>query len=563
MDKECFWKSGVPELAGTLDAMNAMLSDSYIFIIDRVNKVTWWSKQAQEHFGIKGRICKNGTEVAKQLVFPFDYDEYREEMQCRIRANGKQDVFCIRIRAVGVDYHLFHIQTQHLQDDEYRDYILVTLKDVNVMPDIDPLTDLYSQAMYERDLEIAVEKNSRLAVLKIGIERLNIFNIAYGAEFANRMLKEIALHFIYAMDENTAVYRIEGAMFAFILKGYGREELIRFEQKIRKILERKVYVDGNQTPLIMSAGGILLQDFEGDRAEIRSKVSYALNHSAREHQGELIIFNDEVQTSGTGCAQLELMKIIYQSVRNNCKGFYVEYQPIVDAMTGKIVGAEALVRWYRRSFGKVPPGMFIEWMEEDTAMFDLGNFVMETALTQGKELLEICPKFFLNVNVSARQLERHEFRDAVAGILRRTGFPPTQLCMELTERCKDMPLSLIKSEVEYFKSLGIHFAMDDYGTGSASSSIVMSVPMDEIKLDMSFVRGIKDNPKKQAMVQSIVEFAHDTGMTTCIEGVENEEVEQFLRQYQSTWFQGYHYSKPVPMGGLVQMLLLEKEKEGR
>lgn len=270
------------------------------------------------------------------------------------------------------------------------------------------------------------------------------------------------------------------------------------------------------------------------------------------HQHQIVIFNDEVKTANG--ADLALMKVIHQSVRNNCEGFYLVYQPIVNSNTGEIVGAEALVRWNREPYGNVPPGMFIEWLETDPSMYDLGNFVLRTALSETKHLLTSKPDFFINVNLSVRQLERPEFRREVVKILDETQFPAGNLCLELTERCKDFPLDVLKKEVCYFQSLGIRIAMDDYGTGSASSNIVMNIPMNEIKIDMSFIRGIIDNPKNQAMVRSILYFADKSNMATCLEGVENEELQNYLRDYNATWFQGYYYSKPIPLDELENML---------
>lgn len=173
----------------------------------------------------------------------------------------------------------------------------------------------------------------------------------------------------------------------------------------------------------------------------------------------------------------------------------MEYQPIVISKTGRVIGAEALVRWCMEPYGIVSPGRFIEWMETDPAMYELGNFVLETALRETVELLEVMPEFVLNVNVSARQMEREEFRAQVLRILEETGFPADHLCLELTERCRDMPLEVIKREVEFFQGYGIRMAMVDYGTGSASSGIVLYAPIDEIKLDMSFIRGITEDRK--------------------------------------------------------------------
>ena len=302
----------------------------------------------------------------------------------------------------------------------------------------------------------------------------------------------------------------------------------------------------------MCAGAVLIGQYDGKADSISSKAAYALGHSEVEHQGKLIIFNDEVRTSKN--VDLELMKVIHQSVREGCDGFYVEYQPIVVAGTGRIIGAEALVRWRREPYGTVPPGMFIEWMETDPGMYELGNYVLRTALKETVELLTVLPEFVLNVNVSARQMEREEFRTEVLRILEQTEFPASHLCLELTERCKDMPLEAIKKEVEFFQGHGIRMAMDDYGTGSASSGIVLYAPMDEIKLDMSFIRGITEDAKKQAMVRSIVDFANSSGMSTCLEGVETEELQNYLRRYQATWFQGYYYSKPIEIRKLRELV---------
>ncbi|MBD5556144.1 MAG: GGDEF domain-containing protein [Roseburia sp.] len=448
---------------------------------------------------------------------------------------------------------MFSIHTDIVTDEKNTErYLLILLHNENVLPRIDALTDLYSKARLVADIETEIEKKEPFAVLMIKLERFNNLNIIYGSDFTNQVLKEIALQFIYMMDENSAVYRLDGPKFGFILRGCGREKLITFEQKIRERLAKGIHVNGRQITLKICAGAILIEQYDGKADSLSSKVAYAMGHSEAEHQGKLIIFNDEVRTSKS--VDLELMKVIHQSVRDGCKGFYVEYQPIVLSGTGRIVGAEALVRWRREPYGTVPPGMFIEWMETDPAMYDLGNYVLQTALRETVGLLEILPEFVLNVNVSVRQMEREEFRMEVLRILEQTHFPASHLCLELTERCKDMPLEMIKKEVEFFQGHGIRMAMDDYGTGSASHGIVLHAPMDEIKLDMSFIRGITEDAKKQAMVKSIVEFANSCGMSTCLEGVETEELQNYLRIYQATWFQGYFYSKPIEVGKLWELV---------
>jgi len=549
-----FWHENESNIDSVMNTVNMLAEDTYIYILHLKQNRAWFSETAKTYFDIRDTYVADHYEVMRGLIHPDDWWEYEEGIPERMQGKNLDRELCVRMKDASGEYHMYSIRTDIVTDGKNAEaYLLVLLHNENVLPRIDALTDLYSQARFTKDLNTMIEKKEPFALLMIKLERFTNLNIIYGTDFTNQILKETALQFIYMMDENSAVYRLDGPKFGFILRGCGREGLLAFEQKIRDRLAKGIYVNNKRMTLKICAGAILIGQYDGKADSLSSKAAYALGHSETEHQGKMIIFNDEVRTSRN--VDLELMKVIHQSVREGCVGFYVEYQPIVASGTGRIVGAEALVRWRREPYGTVPPGMFIEWMETDPGMYDLGNYVLRTALQETVELLAVLPEFVLNVNVSARQMEREEFRAEVLHILEQTKFPASHLCLELTERCKDMPLEAIKREVEFFQGYGIRMAMDDYGTGSASSGIVLHAPMDEIKLDMSFIRGITEDTKKQAMVRSIVEFANSSGMSTCLEGVETEELQNYLRRYQATWFQGYYYSKPVEIEKLRNLVM--------
>jgi len=548
-----FWYENESYIDSVMNKVNMLAEDTYIYILHLKQNRAWFSETAKAYFGIRDTYVSDHYEIMRDLIHPDDWWEYEEGIPPRTQGKDLDRELCVRIKDASGEYHMFSIHTDIVTDEKNAEpYLLILLHNENVLPRIDALTDLYSQARFMTDLETEIGKQKPFAVLMIKLERFNNLNIIYGNDFTNQILKETALQFIYMMDENSAVYRLDGPKFGFILRGGDREKLIGFERALRERLAKGISVNNRQITLKICAGAILIEHYNGKADSLGSKAAYALGHSETEHQGKLIIFNDEVCTSKN--VDLDLMKVIHQSVREGCEGFYVEYQPIVVSETGRIIGAEALVRWRREPYGIVPPGMFIEWMETDPEMYELGNYVLQTALQETVELLTILPEFVLNVNVSARQMEREEFRAEVLRILEQTRFPASHLCMELTERCRDMPLEVIKREVEFFQSYGIRMAMDDYGTGSASSGIVLYAPMDEIKLDMSFIRGIFEDAKKQAMVKAIVEFANSSGMSTCLEGVETEELQNYLRRYQATWFQGYYYSKPIEIRKLRELV---------
>ena len=279
----------------------------------------------------------------------------------------------------------------------------------------------------------------------------------------------------------------------------------------------------------------------------------AVNHSRYEHHGELVIFNDEMGGKDNQ-HQFELIALIHQCATSDFDGFKLFYQPIADTKNGTIRGMEALIRWEKEPYGIISPGIFMEWLEEDPCIFDLGNWILRTALNDIKKVRDELPGCFVNVNVSAAQLERREFRQSVMNILSETGARPEELCLELTERCRDLDVDFLKGEVDFFHSKGIKIALDDFGTGNSSLSLALELPFDELKVDMSFIRDIKDKPQNQAMVQSIIDYAKRTKTETCIEGIENREVDDYIKKFGATWHQGYYYSKPVPIESIEKLI---------
>ena len=551
---ECtFWEKAAVKASAIVEAIDQNLDNSYIWVTNLKEHESWCSTKVKEYFGLSAQTFHEFELIIKELVHPQDQEEYQEKINRWLKGMDLDSVLGSRIRGKNGIYSMFTFHAKAICDENYKpEYLVVTIKNENIFPKFDPQTDLYSYAKYVKDLERGIASEEKLAILQIQVEGFNTFNLIYGLDYSGELLRAIAHKFIFMMDMDKAVYRLECERFVFILKKAGREELIDFEQQVRHALDNGVMMAGKTISFKMSSGAILLENYRGDSSSVRGQVAYALDHSIHKHQGQLVIFNDEVQTSRG--VDFTLMKAIHQSVQNSCEGFYLEYQPIVAAKTGEVVGAEALVRWKHEPYGVVPPGMFIEWMETDPSMYDLGNYVLRTALMEMKNLLILKSDFFVDVNVSVKQLERPEFRGEVLKILADTAFPADHLCMELTERCKDFPLDKLKQEVEFFQSYGIRVAMDDYGTGSASSSIVMNIPMDEIKIDMSFIRNIMDNIKNQEMVRSILYFAGKSNMTTCLEGVESEELRNYLQNYNATWFQGYYYAKPLSVTDLAEMI---------
>ena len=555
MEKQEFCMEKSQIFQEMISRISKLSKDSYLMVTDMQHNLTFVPESTAEFLGIPSGWCEDGYKIVlEKSVHPYDCPEYTEEMKKRLRGINLENDLYIRM---GKDkkYVMTQIITDMILEQGKNRYFIVLLRNQNVIPEIDPLTDLYGQVKFEKDIVDYIQQGRKVAVLEIEIDHMNDINILYGTNYSDRIQKVLAYRFIYMMDADKAVYRMGNSNYAFILRDASREEAAAFLEKIRARLEESVVLENNHFDLKIYASGIILDHYEGEISTVQSKLEYVLGKMRTRRDHKLMFFNDLVQINGD--VDLDLMKVIHQSVLNQCDGFYVEYQPVVHAQTGEIVGAEALVRWKKEPYGIVPPGMFIDWLESNPWMYDLGNFVLKLALTDAVEFRKSNPDFFINVNMSAKQLERKTFCGVVMALLKETGFPAGQLCLELTERCRSMPVSVMEEKLLYLKQHGVRLAMDDYGTGSASSSVLLQTPMDEIKIDMSFIRGITDNQTKQALVRSMVDFANKADLKSCLEGVEDEKLQNYLRSFGATWFQGYYYSRPVQAAAMQKLLNME------
>lgn len=555
MEKQEFCMEKSQIFQEMISRISKLSQDSYLMVTDMQHNLTFVPESTAEFLGIPSGWCEDGYKIVlEKSVHPYDCPEYTEEMKKRLRGINLENDLYIRM---GKDkkYVMTQIITDMILEQGKNRYFIVLLRNQNVIPEIDPLTDLYGQVKFEKDIVDYIQQGRKVAVLEIEIDHMNDINILYGTNYSDRIQKVLAYRFIYMMDADKAVYRMGNSNYAFILRDASREEAAAFLEKIRARLEESVVLENNHFDLKIYASGIILDHYEGEISTVQSKLEYILGKMRTRRDHKLMFFNDLVQINGD--VDLDLMKVIHQSVLNQCDGFYVEYQPVVHAQTGEIAGAEALVRWKKEPYGIVPPGMFIDWLESNPCMYDLGNFVLKQALTDAVEFRKSNPDFFINVNMSAKQLERKTFCGVVMALLKETGFPAGQLCLELTERCRSMPVSVMGEKLLYLKQHGVRLAMDDYGTGSASSSVLLQTPMDEIKIDMSFIRGITDNQTKQALVRSMVDFANKADLKSCLEGVEDEKLQNYLRSFGATWFQGYYYSRPVQAAAMKKLLNME------
>lgn len=274
MKKQGFWQGNERYIDSMINTVNVLAEDTYIYLLHLQQNRAWFSETLKSYFGIHDTYAADHFAVMRGVIHPDDLWEYEEAIPERIRGINLDRQLCVRMKDTFGEYHMFSFHTNIVTDEESGEqYLLVLLHNESVLPKIDALTDLYSQSRFTADLDATIKGNRPFAVLMIKLERFNNLNIIYGNEFTNHILKETALQFIFMMDEDSAVYRLDGPKFGFIFEGFDREKLIAFEQKIRERLAGGMQVDNRRIALKICAGAILIETYDGRADDLSSKAA--------------------------------------------------------------------------------------------------------------------------------------------------------------------------------------------------------------------------------------------------------------------------------------------------
>ena len=526
---------------------------TYSFVCNLDTNISRWSKNAVEYFGLPGEYIYDANTMWEEHIHREDLEKYQKAYEAFWRDEMESQSFEYRARNKQGEYVLCTCKCIILKGGPGEpDLFAGTIINHKIYEGIDPVTNLHNNKGFIEMLNDIIRLGQKAAVMKLAINGFSQLNAMYGYEYGNRVL----MHFAESVKKMIAgggeIYRIDGAKFAVVLLDcFDEDKISQLYEKIEWMAGHEVKVENITIPLSTSASALILDSAYNSAEFVKSCLSFALSQSKRERHGELMFFRE---SRGNDAQNLKMISRIHQCIREDFKGFYLCYQPIVDAQTEKIVGTEALLRWRGEEYGNVPPGLFVPYLEADTAFYELGNWIIRTALRDAVRMREVIPDFILNINIAASQLERKEFREALTMAVEESGFPPENLFIELTERCRHLDYDFLRSELEYFHSKGMKVSIDDFGTGSSSLSLLKELPFDELKVDMSFIRGIQENAADQAIVGAVVHCANNLQVKSCLEGVEDGVLSEYLKQFHATYYQGYHYSKPVEADAFMELI---------
>ncbi|MEO2069319.1 MAG: bifunctional diguanylate cyclase/phosphodiesterase [Desulfurobacteriaceae bacterium] len=412
----------------------------------------------------------------------------------------------------------------------------------------DSLTGLYNRRFIKKFLNKTFS-----AVLFIDLDHFKLINDVYGHDVGDKVLKVVAERIKEETKEPNVACRLGGDEFLVVLSGLGKDRYRALEKaknvakRISKRISEPIVLDKNEKDFILTCSiGILAFSGEYSSKEIL-KFSDIAGHEAKKDGRNRIHFFD---SSLKERVELEerIGNLLRKAILNN--DLEVSYQPQVYIerflQQPKIIGAEALARWSDKEIGNVSSKVFIPIAEESGLSSELGLLVL-TKVTE--RLLEWQNdkrkrEWRISVNVSYHQLIRDDFIKNVKEILENSKVPPSKICFEITENILVKDIQKAKEILNYLRSLGLSLSLDDFGTGYSSLGYLQELPIDEIKIDRSFITGINKNPKSQQLVKAIVSIGKIFKTQVLAEGVETKEELQTLLNLGCKFFQGFLFGKP-------------------
>lgn len=411
----------------------------------------------------------------------------------------------------------------------------------------DPLTELPNRLLFNARLSHALEHsrraNQRLALLFIDLDRFKHINDSFGHGVGDELLRQVAGRLTGCMREEDTVARIGGDEFIVLLESIGEpthvvvaaEKIIDNFALPFQLQEREVFI----SPSI----GISIYPRDGsDCGSLLRNADTAMYRAKEAGRNGFAFYTEEMTAQAVQRVLLEsnLRKALERDE------LLLYYQPQLDMESGKLIGAEALLRWQQPEMGLIPPDRFIPLAEENGLILPIGEWVLHTACRQAKRWLEQGLAFGrMSVNIARPQIQRGDLVRLVEQVLRETGLPPHCLELEVTESVIMEDFDQAIAVLEGLRALGVRLAMDDFGTGYSSLANLKRLPIEQLKIDQSFVRDIPDDSDDMAITRAVIALGLSLQLEVIAEGVESEQQRRFLLQEGCRLGQGYLFQRPV------------------
>jgi diguanylate cyclase (GGDEF)-like protein len=411
----------------------------------------------------------------------------------------------------------------------------------------DPLTGLASRLMLEDQLASAAlraeARQRRLALLYIDLDGFKAINDTCGYRAGDGLLREVAIRLLTLARSTDTIARVGADEFLMLMDGDPDSAAATLvADRVRMALQRPYQLPGREVRLSCSIGIVMYPD-HGSRARLIARADAAMVAAKRAGGNMHCFFDPGMEHDAQDV--IDLQRDLRRAIETRT-GLELHYQPKIDGRTGRVTGAEALLRWHHPERGMVSPGVFVPIAERFGLIGSLGQWVIDEACRQMRAWQARELDIQVAINLSVHQLRQSDLVDRVQASLKHHGVDPARLTFEITESAamEDPQASL--RVFERLSTVGVHLAIDDFGTGYSSLSYLRKLPATQLKIDRSFVQDLDREVDARAIVRAVIKLSHALGLTVVAEGVETTAQQDILKRFGCDELQGFLYAKPMP-----------------
>ncbi|HEY8599881.1 MAG TPA: EAL domain-containing protein [Thermomicrobiales bacterium] len=429
----------------------------------------------------------------------------------------------------------------------------------------DPLTDLPNRLLFSHRLDAALAVNDPArgvpAMLFLDLDRFKVINDSLGHDTGDRLLLAVAERLLLCVRPSDTVTRLGGDEFTILLESVANErEATRVAERITAALNQPFLIDGHEVVVTASIGVVMTSPGAGREtaADLLRYADMAMYRAKGAGKAQYALFDRGMGVAAL--ARLELEADLRRALERD--ELALEYQPQVALASGRIVGVEALVRWWHPTRGLIEPGAFIPLAEETGLIVPLGRWVLGVACRQARAWQEQLTSwgdphaelFSPCVNLSVRQFQDPQLIADIAAILAETGFPARSLHLEITETAVMEEATATRGTFGALQELGVQLAIDDFGTGYSNMGYLKRFPVGMLKIDKAFVAGLGQDAEDDAIIGAVMMLGHGLGLRICAEGIETAAQAARLQRLGCDLGQGYHFAPPADAPTLNQLL---------
>jgi len=413
--------------------------------------------------------------------------------------------------------------------------------------------------------EIEIEKMYKLSQANfvnafigiLNIDNFKMINNTFSYAYGDSLIKVISKQLNSIPELSGNVYRFGGDEFAFIANNIYGEHVYEVANKVMKIFENPFHVEGYESYLTVSLGVGFFTDTNKDVNDLIRKANLSLMEAKISGKNKFVLYDISLQKFEEDTLSLE--RALKVAVENGCQEFEVYFQPIVNSKTGKIVSAEALVRWFSKELGFLPPVKFIPIAESTGLIIPLGKYILNQACKEARKWIDYGYDITISVNFSVIQTFQSDLISIILSALHTYRIPAKNLMVEITESLAIKDMNKVIDILNAIRQIGVKIAMDDFGTGYSSLSHLRKLPLDYVKIDRSFALNLEFDPYYFSFIETITKFCHLNNTKVCCEGVENENQRRILQDTSADSLQGYLFGHPMSSSDFWRKLIQNNE----